>query len=176
MILKVIGYGNPILRNQSKDIDFSYPDLNILIENMFETLKVSNAVGLSAPQIGLNINLFVLDNNNIKKIFINPEILETSDEEVAYDEGCLSLPDVDLEIYRKEKVLINYFDENFENHEEWFDGYTARIIQHEYDHLNGRLFIDHVTYLKKTLIKNKLNNIINGKVKVNYPMRFYINK
>jgi peptide deformylase len=179
MILRVVGYGDPLLRRQSEDIDENYPNLKELIENMFETMHQSNGVGLAAPQVGLNINLFVIDSSEIKdnkfplrKVFINPEIIEFEGKEFVYEEGCLSIPGIHENVTRREKILINYLDENFEEHEEYYDGYNGRVIQHEYDHLIGKLFIDHISPLKKRLLKRKLNDIITGTVDVDYPMKF----
>jgi peptide deformylase len=180
MKLKIVAYGDPLLRNVSQDIDSDYPGLNELIKNMFESMKESNGVGLAAPQVGLNINLFVVDStevknnsNGIHKAFINPEILEYSGKRYTYEEGCLSIPNIHEDVVREDKIRIWYQDENFNEFEEEYDGINARIIQHEYDHLLGKLFIDKISPLKKKLLKRKLNDIINGNIEVDYPMKFY---
>lgn len=180
MILRVIGYGDPLLRKQSEDIDKDYPNLDKLITDMFETMYESNGVGLAAPQIGLNINLFVIDTTQIeenkkgiKRAFINPIILKEEGDEYAFEEGCLSLPKIREDVVREERIVLNYFDENFKEHEETFDDINARVIQHEYDHLEGILFIDHLTGIKKRLLRNRLNEIVTGTVEVDYPMKFY---
>jgi peptide deformylase len=180
MILRIIGYGDPLLRKKSVDIEPGYPGLHELIENMFETMHTANGVGLAGPQVGLNINIFVMESTHfkdykdaMKKVFINPEILEFSGKKYAYEEGCLSVPNIHEDVIREEKILINYLDENFEEHEEYYDSYNARIIQHEYDHLFGKLFIDRIAPLKKRLLKRKLNDIITGNTDVDYPIRFF---
>jgi peptide deformylase len=179
-MLKVVAYGHPLLRKESEDIDKDYPNLDKLIEDMFETMKESSGVGLAAPQIGLNINLFIIDTtvikdnkNPVKKVFINPEIIEFTGDKYPYEEGCLSIPQIREEVVRDEKVLINYLDENFEEHEEYFDGINARVIQHEYDHLLGVMFVDRVSSLKKRMLKRKLKDISEGRIEVDYPMIFY---
>lgn len=180
MILKVIAYGDPMLRRMSEDIDENYPDLHLLIENMYETMYTSHGVGLAAPQVGLNINLFIVDtlqiddfDKGIKKVFINPEIVELRGDKWEYEEGCLSLPKIREDVSRESEVLINYLDTEFNEHEEWYDEINARVILHEYDHLEGTLFIDKISPIRKRMIKRKLNEIINGTVDVDYPMRFY---
>jgi peptide deformylase len=180
MILPVIAYGNPLLRKISEDIDPDYPGLKEILQNLEETMYQSDGVGLAAPQIGLNINLFIIDSGNIKsnqngvkKFFLNAEILERSGKRVPYEEGCLSLPGIHEDVVREEKILIFYQDENFKEHEEYFEGVNARVIQHEYDHIIGKLFIDHLPPLKKRLLKKKLDAILNGTVDVSYKMKFY---
>ena len=180
MKLKIVAYGDPLLRNTSEDIEPGYPGLEELIPNMFESMKESNGVGLAAPQIGLNINLFVVNSTEIKnntngihKVFINPEIIEYLGKRLSYEEGCLSIPNIHEDVVREERIRIWYQDENFNEFEEEYDGINARIIQHEYDHLIGKLFIDKISPLKKKLLKRKLNDIINGTAEVDYPMRFY---
>jgi peptide deformylase len=180
MILRVVGYGDPLLRKQSEDIDKDYPELERLIADMFETMYASNGVGLAAPQIGLNINLFIIDTTliddnkqGIKRAFINPYIVKEEGDEWAFEEGCLSLPKIREDVLREEKIVMNYLDENFVEHEESFDDINARVIQHEYDHLEGVLFIDHLSAMKKRLLKKRLNEIVNGSVEVDYPMKFY---
>ncbi|MBC8342638.1 MAG: peptide deformylase [Bacteroidetes bacterium] len=180
MILRVIGYGDPLLRKQCEDIDKDYPKLDKLIADMFETMYESKGVGLAAPQIGLNINLFIIDTvqiednkNGIKRAFINPIIVKEEGDEYAFEEGCLSLPKIREDIVREERIVLNYFDEQFVEHEEIFDDINARVILHEYDHLEGILFIDHLTGIQKRLIKKRLNEIVTGTVEVDYPMKFY---
>lgn len=180
MKLKIVAYGDPLLRTLSEEIEPGYPGLEELIQNMFESMKVSNGVGLAAPQVGLNIKVFVIDSTDVKNIkdgmhkaFINPEILDYSGKRYSYEEGCLSIPNIHEDVVREEKIRIWYQDENFNEFEEEYDGVNARIIQHEYDHLLGKLFIDKISPLKKKLLKRKLNDIINGTVEVDYPMRFY---
>ncbi len=188
MILPIRAFGDPVLRKKGQDIDQNYPDLKALIENMFETMNSANGIGLAAPQIGLDIRLFVIDVTplaededyediadelkSFKKVFINARILEESGEEWKFNEGCLSIPDVREDVKRKETILIEYFDENFVKHTETFSDIRARVIQHEYDHIEGILFTDHLSALKKKLVKGKLNKITNGEVSISYKMRF----
>ncbi len=183
MILPIVSYGNPILKKKTLEIGKSYPNLNELIENMFETMYAAPGVGLAAPQIGLSIRLFIVDANgysdennpeldSFKKAFINAQIIEEEGEEWLFNEGCLSFPKLREDILRKPKIHIQYFDENFEYHDEWFDGIPARIIQHEYDHTDGIVFVDRLSNLKKQLIKGKLNDIITGNVEVSYKIKF----
>ncbi len=189
MILPIVGYGAPILKRKAKDIPKDYENLDKLIKNMWETMYNANGIGLAAPQIGKSIRLFIADptpfldddelteeeKNTIKrakKVYINPTILEEEGEEWGFSEGCLSIPGINEDIFRPEKIKIEYFDEDFNKHTEEFDGLAARVIQHEYDHIEGILFTDKISSLKKRLIKNKLKNITKGKVKVDYRMRF----
>ncbi len=191
MILPIVAYGDPILKKEAEEIDQDYPDLKELIENMFETMYNAKGVGLAAPQIGKSIRLFVVDGSpfadededdgpdpravgieNFKKVFINPIIEEESGNKWAFQEGCLSIPKIRENVYRKEKLVVTYFDENWNFHEETFDGYAARIIQHEYDHIEGILFTDHLSPLKKKLLSKRLNNIALGIVDTFYKMRF----
>lgn len=188
MILPVRAFGDPILRKKCQDIGASYPDLKELIENMFDTMHAANGIGLAAPQVGLDIRLFVVDVSplaededyediaeelkDFKKVFINAKILEESGEEWKFNEGCLSIPDVREDVKRKANILIEYYDENFEKHTETFSDIRARVIQHEYDHIEGILFTDHLSALKKKLVKGKLTKISNGDVSTNYKMRF----
>ncbi len=180
MILPIVAYGDPILRKKGSPIEQDYPKLDELIANMFETMYASRGVGLAAPQVGKAIQLFVLDTAsfedekypNLKKVFINAEILEEKGDEWEFEEGCLSVPGIRENVWRQEKLRIRYSDENFKVHEETFDGIAARVIQHEYDHCQGKLFIDYLTELKKRLLKNKLIRISKGDVDVNYKMRF----
>jgi peptide deformylase len=188
MILPIVAYGNPVLKKKAKNITQDYPELDQFIYNMWETMYKASGVGLAAPQVGVGIRLFVVDASpfaedeelsqeekeqlsGFKKVFINPE-LEESGEEWAFNEGCLSIPEVREDIYRQEKIHITYFDENFKEHQETFTGLPARVIQHEYDHIEGILFTDKLSPLKKRLIKGKLNNIAKGNIQVDYKMRF----
>ena len=180
MILPIVAYGDPMLRKKGTLIEQDYPKLDELIANMFETMYASRGVGLAAPQVGKSIQLFVLDTAsfedekypNLKKVFINAEIIEEKGDEWEFEEGCLSVPGIRENVWRQEKLRIRYADENFKVHEETFDGIAARVIQHEYDHCQGKLFIDYLTELKKRLLKNKLIRISKGDVDVNYKMRF----
>ena len=188
MILPIVAYGTPVLKKRGKDISSDYPALDQLIENMWETMYEAHGVGLAAPQVGLGIRLFIVDASpfadddelteeerkqltGFKKVFINPQI-EESGEEWAFNEGCLSIPDVREDVYRQEELQIRYWDENFKEHTEQYTGLAARVIQHEYDHIEGILFTDKLSPLKKRLIKGKLNNIAKGKIDVDYKMRF----
>ncbi len=189
MILPVIAYGDPVLRKVGKDITPEYPNLEKLIENMWETMYNASGVGLAAPQIGLPIRMFVIDTtpfsddddlsseekealNGFKKVFINAKIEEETGEEWTFNEGCLSIPDVREDVSRNETIVISYLDENFKEHKETFGGLLARVIQHEYDHIEGVLFTDKLSSLKKRIIKGKLNNISKGKVSADYRMKF----
>ncbi len=174
-------YGDPLLRKKAENIDDNYEGLQEVIENMRETMYHSDGVGLAAPQVGLSIRIFVIDASSgadeepelkdFKKVFINPEIIETSGDEWIMNEGCLSLPEIREDVSRPDIVRIKYFDENFVKHEETFKGFAGRIIQHEYDHLDGVLFIDYLSPLKKRLLKSKLNNIAKGKVRPHYRIK-----
>lgn len=190
MILPVVAYGSPILRKVCDNITPEYPELKKLLADMWESLYNSNGVGLAAPQINKPIRLFIVDTvqivddfndedkrkypneQPIKKVFINAQKVEETGDEWPYNEGCLSIPKVREDIKRQSHVRIKYLDENFNEHEETFHGITARVIQHEYDHIDGKLFIDYLTPLKKRLIKKKLDDISNGKVKTDYRMVF----
>ena len=190
MFLTIVAYGQSILRKVGVAIDAQYPQLNELIADMWETMYKSNGVGLAAPQINKAIRLFVIDTvqivegfdeedkkeypneRGVKKVFINAQIIEESGDEWAYNEGCLSIPKVREDVLRKKVVVISYQDENFVAHTETFEGITARVIQHEYDHIEGKLFIDHITPLQKRLLKKKLEDISSGKVRVDYRMLF----
>lgn len=180
MILPIYAYGSPVLRKKGEDIDADYPGLKELIANMYETMYDSDGIGLAAPQVGLSIRLFVIDGSpiedikpaNFKQTFINPQIIEEWGEPWKYEEGCLSIPTIRESVSRKPELKIRYMDENFKVHEKTFDGMAARIIQHEYDHIEGKLFVDHINPLKRNLLKGKLNNISIGKVEHHYKMRF----
>ena len=176
MIYPIVVYGDPVLKKRAKDIEKGSIDVEKLAEDMFETMYEAAGVGLAAPQIGKSIRMFVIDGEpmedeelvGFKKIFINPEIIEEEGEEWAFEEGCLSIPNIREEVFRQEKLRIRYLDENWEEHEEEYDGIKARIIQHEYDHIEGVLFTDHLPALKKRLLKGKLQNISKGKVTAEY--------
>ncbi|MCB9246591.1 MAG: peptide deformylase [Flavobacteriales bacterium] len=180
MILPIRAYGDAVLRKKCKVIDSGYPDLDQLIANMFETMDASNGVGLAAPQIGLDVRIFVIDSQamyddpskGIRKAFLNAQMVEEFEKEWPYEEGCLSIPHIREDVSRNGHIRLKYQDEDFKWHEEVFDEMTARVIQHEYDHIEGILFIDHLSPLKRRLLKGKLNDISKGKVKVDYRMRF----
>ena len=179
MIYPIVLYGDPVLRRKGDTIEKDSFDLNALTADMFETMYQASGVGLAAPQIGKSIRLFVIDSTPMednaedgkKMVFINPEILEESGDEWAFEEGCLSLPGIREDVNRQAKVKIRYADENWEMHEREFDGLVARIIQHEYDHIEGVLFTDHVSPFKKRLLKTKLTNISKGKVDADYRVK-----
>ena len=190
MILPIVAYGAQILRKTAVDITADYADFSKLIDDMWETMYASNGVGLAAPQINKNIRVFVMDSAQIfdnmeddehgkypaepgvKKVFINAHIQELNGDEWAYNEGCLSIPKIREDVYRPEEVVMEYYDEYFVKHTEIFNGLTARIIQHEYDHIEGKLFIDYLKPLRKKLLQSKLNDIHKGKIKVDYKMVF----
>ncbi|WP_047788731.1 peptide deformylase [Tenacibaculum mesophilum] len=189
MILPIVAYGDPVLRKVGKEIDKDYPQLEKLIADMRETMYNANGLGLAAPQIGKDIRLFVIDASpfaedddlseeekevfkNFNRVFINAKIIKEEGEEWAFNEGCLSIPTVNEDVFRQEKVTIEYQDENFEKHTETLSGLPARVFQHEYDHIEGVLFTDKLSSLKKRLIKKKLDNISKGKVNAGYRMRF----
>lgn len=188
MILPIVAYGAPILRKVSQEISPDYPQLDKLLEDMWETMYASNGVGLAAPQINRDIRLFVMDSEQIfgnldddemgkypdepgiKKVFINARIVNKEGDEWAYNEGCLSIPKIREDVYRPETVTLNYMDENFNSHQHTFNGITARVILHEYDHIEGKLFIDYIKPLKRKLLQRKLSDISKGKIKVDYKM------
>ena len=190
MILPIIAYGDPILKNECEEIDVNYPNLKQLISDMFETMYKAKGVGLAAPQIGENIRLFIVDGSpfaedeeeednplaqgieNFKKVFINPIIEEEVGKEWPFQEGCLSIPKIRENVSRKPDITVSYYDENWELKEESYSGYAARIVQHEYDHIEGVLFTDYLSPLKRKLIQKKLNNITNGEIEIDYKMRF----
>jgi peptide deformylase len=182
MILPIVAYGDPVLKKKGVDIDEHYPHLKELIKNMFDTMYNANGVGLAAPQVGKAIRLFIVDASPFEdkepeladfvQVFINPEIVSQEGEEWTFNEGCLSVPTIREDIVRKPKIVVRYYDEDFEYYEEEFSGLAARIIQHEYDHIEGKLFTDRISALKRTLLKGKLADISKGKVDVDYKMRF----
>ncbi len=190
MILPIVAYGHPVLRQVAGDIDKEYPGLQQLVADMWETMYNSNGVGLAAPQINRSIRLFVVDSqqilenmepderkeypndNGFKGAFINARIVETNGDDWPYNEGCLSIPKIREDVLRPEEITIEYLDENFLPQKATFNGITARVIQHEYDHIDGKLFIDYIKPLKRKLLKGKLDDISKGKVRVDYRMAF----
>jgi len=193
MILPIVGYGDPVLRKKGEEISKDHPNLKQIIADMYETMYKAYGVGLAAPQVGLAIRLFIVDTTpfgededlpkeeqaqlkDFKKTFINAKILNEEGEEWGFNEGCLSIPEVREDVYRHEKITIEYFDEDFNKHTDVYDGLVARVIQHEYDHIEGILFTDKISSLKKTLIKKKLQNIMEGKTRPDYKMKFVAKK
>jgi peptide deformylase len=189
MIIPIYGYGEPVLRQVGEEISPEYPNLKEIIANMYDTMYNAYGVGLAAPQVGLAIRLFVIDTEpfsdsddlskeeheqlkNFKQTFINAKMLKEEGEEWGFNEGCLSIPDVREDVYRNERITLEYYDEDFNKKTEVFDGLIARVIQHEYDHIEGILFTDKISMLKKTLIKKKLQNIMEGKARPDYRMKF----
>jgi len=194
MILPIVAYGDPILKKEAEEIKSDYPGLKDLIEDMFETMYNANGVGLAAPQIAKSIRVFIVDTapfsergddeddflteeeraqlRNLKKVFINPIILEESGDKWPFNEGCLSIPGINEDVMRQRDLVIEYYDENFELKEETYTGLAARVIQHEYDHIEGILFTDHLNPLRKQFLKKRLNDISRGKTNVQYKMKF----
>ena len=190
MLLPIIAYGHPVLKRKAEVINKDYPKLLELIDNMFETMYNANGVGIAAPQIGLSLRLFIVDTNpfsedeslsdedrselkSFKKTFINPEILDENGDEWSFEEGCLSIPNIRESVLRQESIKIQYFDENFNKHIESYNGLLARVIQHEYDHIEGILFTDKLSSFKKQLLKKKLLKISSGKLSFDYEMQFF---
>lgn len=179
MIYPIVMYGDPVLKKRGRDIEKGELDVKELAQDMFETMENASGIGLAAPQIGKSLRMFVIDAApleeeelmDFRKVFINPEILTESGEEWDFEEGCLSIPDIREVIYRKEQLTIKWFDENWEQHQETFDDMKARIIQHEYDHIEGKLFTDYLSPIKKRVLKGKLANISKGKVKTSYRIK-----
>ena len=185
MILPIYAYGQPVLKRTAEDITKDYPELEKLIADMWETMYNAQGVGLAAPQIGLPIRLFIIDTDQsddeeeeeeaatgIKRVFINAEKMEEAGKPWSYEEGCLSIPDIRGEVNRLPQIRLRYFDEHFQEHEEVFTGINARVIQHEYDHIDGVLFTEHLKPLKRKLVRRKLDNIRKGKISVDYKMKF----
>ena len=189
MIIPIYGYGEPVLRQVCEEVSRDYPNLSAIIANMYDTMYNAFGVGLAAPQVGLPIRLFIIDTEpfsdsdhlskeeqkqlkNFKQTFINAKMILEDGEEWGFNEGCLSIPDVREDVYRNERITIEYYDESFNKKTEVFDGLIARVIQHEYDHIEGILFTDKISILKKTLIKKKLQNIMDGKAFPDYRMKF----
>ncbi|PKO97974.1 MAG: peptide deformylase [Bacteroidetes bacterium HGW-Bacteroidetes-9] len=186
MILPVVAFGHPNLRKVSEDIDKDYPGLDQFIADMFETMYASNGVGLAAPQVNRNIRIFIIDatpyaedfpgETDLKKVFINAHIIEESGEEWSFNEGCLSIPEIREDVIRKPELRIQYYDENFNFHDDRIKGVLARVIQHEYDHLDGVLFVDLINPLRKMMLKRKLNDISKGLIKTDYKMIYPLAK
>ncbi|TRW23350.1 peptide deformylase [Flavobacterium zepuense] len=193
MILPIVGYGDPVLRKKAVEIPKEYPALKQIVADMYDTMYNAYGVGLAAPQVGLSIRLFVIDTrpfsddedlskeeqevlSAFKKTFINATIVKEEGEEWCFNEGCLSIPEVREDVYRHEKITIEYFDEDFNKHTDVYDGLIARVIQHEYDHIEGILFTDKISSLKKRLIQKKLQNIMEGKTRPDYKMKFVAKK
>jgi len=189
MILPIVAYGDPVLKKKAKDIPEDFPKLQDLLDNMWETMYNAHGVGLAAPQIGRSIRLFLVDASPfaededltedeqkelkaLKKAFINPKIIEETGDEWAFNEGCLSIPEVREDVFRKPEITIEYVDEDFNKKTETYNGLAARVIQHEYDHIEGILFTDKLSTLKKRLIKSKLQKITKGEIRMDYRMRF----
>ena len=181
MILPIYLYGHPVLRKETNDIPLDYPDLDKLLKNMFETMYNADGVGLAAPQVGLNDRILVIDLSPLaddepsfegfKKTFINARIIESDGEEKNMDEGCLSIPNIHEKVPRKNRIRIQYLDESLNPHDEIYEGFKARVIQHEYDHLEGKLFIDHISGIRKQIIRSRLNKIMNGDVNCSYKVK-----
>ncbi|MXN93281.1 peptide deformylase [Flavobacterium sp. Sd200] len=193
MILPIVGYGDPVLRKKAVDVTAEHPSLKQIVADMYETMYKAYGVGLAAPQVGLSIRVFVIDTRpfsededlskeeqeqlaGFKKTFINATILKEEGDEWCFNEGCLSIPEVREDVYRHEKITIEYYDEDFNKHTEVYDGLIARVIQHEYDHIEGVLFTDKISSLKKRLIQKKLQNIMEGKTRPDYKMKFVAKK
>lgn len=193
MIYPIVAYGDPVLRKKAQDIKADYPNLTALIDDMFETMYAASGIGLAAPQIGKSIRLFIVDAtpfeddddlseadrmllSQFKKVFINAQIVQERGDEWVFNEGCLSIPDVREDVFRKDEITIKYWDTDFKEHEEVFSGIAARIIQHEYDHIEGILFTDHLSALKKRMIKGKLTQISKGLVRADYRMKYPLAK
>ncbi|MBP6009924.1 MAG: peptide deformylase [Bacteroidia bacterium] len=180
MILPIYAYGDPVLKKKASPIEKDHPGLKELIANMYETMYASHGVGLAAPQIGLSLRLFVTDGSpfeedevkDFKQVFINPQIVEETGDPWKFNEGCLSIPHVREDVSRKKTVLIEYYDEDWNFRKEYFSGLAARIIQHEYDHIEGVLFTDRISPLRRRLLNKRLSDISSGNVKVDYKMRF----
>lgn len=189
MILPIVAYGDTVLRKKGQEVNSEYPKLNELIDNMYETMYNAFGLGLAAPQIGLSIRLFIIDTSPLaedesltneeinelegfKRVFINARVIEEQGEEWTFSEGCLSIPNLREDVLRKPTIKIQYLDEKFESHIEEFNGLIARVIQHEYDHIEGILFTDKISNFKKRLIRGKLANISKGEINVDYKMRF----
>jgi peptide deformylase len=178
MKLPIVAYGDPVLRKVCTDIEQEYPNLQQLITNMFDTMYAASGVGLAAPQVGLPIRLFIVDiggeddDEGFKKVFINAQILEETGEPWAFNEGCLSIPEIREDVFRKPNVRIKYLDENWKEHTIEVNGMPARVIQHEYDHIQGKLFTDTLSLLRKRMLKSKLDAIAKGNIQTDYKMKF----
>lgn len=180
MILPIVALGDPVLKKVAQDIDPSYPNLKDLVDNMFQTMDAASGVGLAAPQVGLNIRLFVIDAgpmepeklNGLRKAFINPEIIEETGTPWKFEEGCLSIPGIRVEVERKPVIKIKYLDLEFNEKIEEYDGLAARVIQHEYDHVEGKVITDYLSPIRKRLLKSKIADIAKGHVEHDYRMKF----
>lgn len=181
MILPIYVYGQSVLRGEAHDITPDYPGLSELIQNMFDTMDNAGGVGLAAPQVGLDIRVVVIDLDVVsddypeykgfRRAYINPHIIETSDELVTMTEGCLSIPGISESVKRPDRIRVQYLDQDMQPHDEWVDGFLARVMQHEFDHLEGVMFIDHLSNLRKQMIRGKLNNMLNGKARAAYKVK-----
>ena len=186
MILSIYLYGHPILRKVTKDISTDYPNLKTLLGNMFETMYKADGVGLAAPQIGLEDRILVVDLasnskddpsfKDFKRVFINAHIIECDGEEASVEEGCLSIPGIHEKVMRKNRIRIQYLDENLQAHDEVFEGFKARVIQHECDHLEGKMFVDYVSGIRKQMIRSKLNKMLTGDVNCSYKVKSAMRK
>ena len=184
MIYPIVAYGHPVLKKIAVEIEQEAVDVEQLAEDMFETMHYAQGIGLAAPQIGKSIRMFVADGSplededmhDFKKVFINPEIIEETGDDWTFEEGCLSIPNIREDIIRPERIRLHYYDQFWQEHDEVFDGMKARIIQHEFDHIEGILFTDHLSAFKKRLLKGKLTNISKGQIKVDYRMLFPLRK
>lgn len=189
MILPIVAYGDPMLRKVADPINVDYPELETLIQNMWETMYGANGVGLAAPQVGLPIRLFLIDTSpfaededfseaeqeelkGFRRVFINAEVVEETGDRWVFNEGCLSIPEIREDVIRQDSITLSYVDEHFKEHKETFSGLLARVIQHEYDHIEGILFTDHLSTLKRRLLKGKLSSISKGNIDVDYKMKF----
>ena len=182
MVLPIYAYGQPVLKKMGKDVEKDFPELNVLIADMWETMYNAHGVGLAAPQIGKSLRIFVVDTiqvldeesdeTGIKKVFINAEMVEETGEEWDYEEGCLSIPGVRGDVTRQDTIRLKYYNEKFEEIEEEFTGINARVIQHEYDHIDGKIFTDKLKPIKKRMVQRKLDSIRKGKVDIDYRMKF----
>ena len=181
MILPIYVYGQPVLRKEAEDITPDYPNLKELIENMFETMGRADGVGLAAPHVGLPIRVVTIDLDvmsdeypelkGFRHAYINPHIIEVGEEEVSMEEGCLSLPGIHEAVKRPDRIHVTYLDEDLKEHDEWVEGYPARVMQHEFDHLDGKMFIDHLSTLRKQMIKGKLGAMLKGKARCSYKVK-----
>ncbi|MEL6674135.1 MAG: peptide deformylase [Bacteroidota bacterium] len=187
MILPIIGYGHPALRKATQEVTPDHPELDQLIANMFETMYNAQGVGLAAPQVNLDLRIFIVDGrpmdgeeeedlSDFRKVFINPRKVEESGKVWPFEEGCLSIPDIRETVRRPEQITLEYMDESFQPQKETFTGFKARVVQHEYDHLEGKLFTDYITPLRRRMVKKRLHRISLGDIHTDYPMKFFTGK